>query len=151
MISYLQSARELDERWTASLQFLPPTPALRSTHDCITARKIAATELDLFDRYAREIAAENGLKLANLVDLYDLLLITGLIAGIELNDSRIGWREPPRRSRAAVDPRATAQAETATPAASEQLAGRRDARGRTGRPRQPMLPVAESPRKPRSA
>lgn len=41
MISYLQAARELDARWTGSLQFLPPTPVLRSDHDCAIARQIA--------------------------------------------------------------------------------------------------------------
>lgn len=77
MISYLQAARELDARWTGSLQFLPPTPCLRSADDCMVARQIATTEIDLFNRYAREIAAENGLKFSLLIDLHNMLLITG--------------------------------------------------------------------------
>lgn len=88
MISYLQAARELDARWTGSLRFLPPTPTLRNEHDCIVARQIAATEIDLFNRYAKEIAAENGLRLGLLVDLYDMLLSTGLIFADELYEVR---------------------------------------------------------------
>lgn len=57
MISYFQAVRELDARWTGSLQFLPPPPTLRNEHDCIVARQIASTEIDLFHRYAREIAS----------------------------------------------------------------------------------------------
>lgn len=88
MISYFQAARELDARWTGSLQFLPPTPTLRSEHDCILARQIAVTEIDLFNRYAKEIAAANGLRLGVLVDLYDMLLSTGQIFADELHDVR---------------------------------------------------------------
>ena len=94
MISYLQAARELDARWTGSLQFLPPTPSLRSAGDCMVARQIATTEIDLFNRYAREIAAEHGLKLGLLVDLHDMLLITGRMEAIDLDEGRIGWRQP---------------------------------------------------------
>lgn len=90
MISYLQAARELDARWTGSLQFLPPTPSLRSAGDCMVARQIATTEIDLFNRYAREIAAEHGLKLGLLVDLHDMLLITGRMEAIDLDEGRIG-------------------------------------------------------------
>lgn len=101
MISYLQAARELDARWTGSLQFLPPTPILRSEHDCLVARQIAAFEVDLFNRYAREIAAANGLKLGLLVDLRDMLLITGQMEVIDLDESRIEWpRSQARRSMA---------------------------------------------------
>ena len=95
MISYLQAARELDARWTGSLQFLPPTPCLRSADDCMVARQIATTEIDLFNRYAREIAAENGLKFSLLIDLHDMLLITGRMEAIERDEGRIGWRQPP--------------------------------------------------------
>lgn len=95
MISYLQAARELDARWTGSLQFLPPTPCLRSARDCLVARQIAATEIDLFNRYAREIAAANGLKLHLLVDLYDMLLSTGLMFSDELDDVQTVWCGPP--------------------------------------------------------
>lgn len=84
MISYLQAARELDARWTGSLQFLPPTPGLRSAGDCVISRQIAATEIDLFNRYAREIAAANGLRFGLLVDLYDMLLSTGQMFADEL-------------------------------------------------------------------
>lgn len=95
MISYLQAARELDARWTGSLQFLPPTPRLRSVGDCLVARQIATTEIDLFNRYAKEIAAENGLKLGLLVDLYDMLLSTGRLSADEVAEVRAVWREPP--------------------------------------------------------
>ena len=83
MISYMEAARELDARWTGSLQLLPPTPILRSVGDCLVARQIATTEIDLFNRYAKEIAVENGLKLGLLVDLYDMLLSTGRLFVLE--------------------------------------------------------------------
>ena len=89
MISYMQAARELDARWTGSLQFLPPTPCLRSAADCAVARQIATTEIDLFNRYAREIATENRLKLGLLVDLYHMLLSNGLMFADELEEVRI--------------------------------------------------------------
>lgn len=95
MISYLRAARELDARWTGSLQFLPPTPRSRSARDCAVARQIAATEIDLFSRYAREIAAANGLKLGLLVDLYDMLLSTGLMFSDELEEVQIVRCERP--------------------------------------------------------
>lgn len=78
MISYLQAARELDLRWSFSLQFLPTTPALRGKEDSDCARLLASAELDMFMRYAREISALNGLNLAVLVDLYDLMLINAV-------------------------------------------------------------------------
>lgn len=78
MISYLQAAHELDQRWSFSLQFLPPAPVLRSNSECAEARGIARTEVDLFMRYAREIAADNELYLNLLADLYDLMLVHGL-------------------------------------------------------------------------
>ena len=96
MISYLQAARELDARWTGSLQFLPPTPCLRSADDCMVARQIATTEIDLFNRYAREIAAANGLNLRRLIDLYDMLLSTGLIFADELDEVRTVRSQPPK-------------------------------------------------------
>lgn len=99
MISYVQAARELDARWTGSLQFLPPTPTLRNENDCIVARQIASTEVDLFNRYAREIAAANGLDLGLLVDLYDMLLSTGLILADEPIDVRSVQRQPPAPTR----------------------------------------------------
>lgn len=101
MISYVQAARELDARWTGSLQFLPPTPSLRSAADCVIARQVAITEIDLFNRYAKEIAAESGLKLGLLVDLYDILLSTGLMFAIELGEVQSVWCQPPARSSAA--------------------------------------------------
>ena len=104
MISYLQAARELDARWTGSLQFLPPTPTLRNEHDCIVARQIAATEGDLFNRYAREIAAANGLKFGLLIDLYDMLLSTGLIFADELDEARPVWCQPPTSRHAPPSP-----------------------------------------------
>ncbi|CAH1679902.1 conserved hypothetical protein [Hyphomicrobiales bacterium] len=78
MISYLQAARELDLRWSFSLQFLPPTPTLYSNSEYAEARGIARAEVDLFMRYAKEIAAGNELHLNLLVDLYDLTLVHGL-------------------------------------------------------------------------
>ena len=97
MISYLQAARELDARWTGSLQFLPPTPTLRNECDCIAARQIAATEIDLFNRYAGEIAAANGLKLDRLLDLYDWLLMTGKLSALDGDDRRMDGRTATRR------------------------------------------------------
>lgn len=94
MISYLQAARELDARWTGSLQFLPQTPCLRSAGDCMVARSIAMTEIDLFNRYAKEIAAENGLRLRLLVDLYDMLLSTGLMFADKIDEARTVWCLP---------------------------------------------------------
>ncbi len=88
MISYILAVRELDARWTSSLQFLPHTPMLRSTGDHGVARCIATTEIDLFNRYAKEIAVRNGLKLDLLVDLYDTLLITGQMDTIEDDEDR---------------------------------------------------------------
>lgn len=78
MISYLQAAHELDQRWSFSLRFLPSTPVLRSNGECAKARGSARTEVDLFMRYAREIAADNELHLNLLVDLYDLMLVYDL-------------------------------------------------------------------------
>lgn len=104
MISYWQAARELDARWTGSLQFLPPTPALANEHDCIVARQIASTEVDLFNRYARDIAVANGLKLGLLVDLYDILLSTGLMFADDLEEVWIVRREPPPGSHDASSP-----------------------------------------------
>ncbi|SIR35755.1 hypothetical protein [Bosea sp. TND4EK4] len=78
MISYLQAAHELDLRWSFSLQFLPPTPILRSNSECAEARGIARAEVDLFMGYAKEIAADNELHFNLLVDLYDLMLVHGL-------------------------------------------------------------------------
>jgi len=95
MISYWQAARELDARWTGSLQFLPPTPKLRNEQDCIVARQIATTEIDLFNRYAKEIATVNGLKLGLLVDLYDMMLSTGLMFADERDDTRTVRCLPP--------------------------------------------------------
>jgi len=100
MISYFQAVRELDARWTGSLQFLPPTPTLRNEHDCIAARQIASTEIDLFHRYSREIAAAHGLKLGLLVDLYDIMLSTGLMLDDELYEVRSVWRQSPAPKRA---------------------------------------------------
>lgn len=98
MISYLQAARELDARWTGSLQFLPPTPTLRNECDCIAARQIAATEIDIFNRYAMEIAATNGLKLGLLLDLYDMLLSTGQMFADELYEVRLSAVSNPHRA-----------------------------------------------------
>lgn len=95
MISYLQAVRELDARWTSSLQFLPPTPRLRNEHDCIVARHIAVTEIDLFNRYAGEIAAANGLKLDRLLDLYDWLLLTGKLSALDGDDPRMDGGQRP--------------------------------------------------------
>lgn len=78
MISYFEAARELDVRWTGSLQFLPPTPMLRTERDCFVARQIATTEVDLFIRYAREIAVSNRLNFRLLLDYYDMLLAAGV-------------------------------------------------------------------------
>ncbi len=94
MISYLQAARELDTRWADSLQFLPPTPVLRNGHDCDIARQIATTELELFNRYAEEIANNNGLNLDVLIDLYNMLLVTGRLFAPEDEAVRIDGREP---------------------------------------------------------
>lgn len=104
MISYLQAARELDARWTGSLQFLPPTQRLRNEQDCIEARQIAATEIDLFNRYAKEIAAANGLNLGLLVDLYDMILLTGLNFADELYEVRPVWCQPPTPGHAPSSP-----------------------------------------------
>ncbi|MGY6248362.1 hypothetical protein ACXIUS_12485 [Bosea thiooxidans] len=100
MASYLQAARELDERWSSSLQFLLPTPPLRGADDCSITWMIAATEIDLFDRYAREIAAENKLKFSMLVELYDFLLNTGRMEAIDLKECSIEWRQPPENRNA---------------------------------------------------
>ena len=104
MISYWQAARELDARWTGSLQFLPPTPALANENDCIVARQIASTEVDLFNRYARDIAVANGLKLGLLVDLYDMLLSTGLMFADETDDAQTVWWLLPAPRRAPPSP-----------------------------------------------
>lgn len=104
MMSYLQAARELDARWTGSLQFLPPTPSLRHEQDCIVARQIAATEIDLFKRYAKEIAAENRLTLGLLVDLYDMLLSTGLIFYNDLDEAETVWSQTTKPRHASRSP-----------------------------------------------
>lgn len=104
MISYFQAARELDARWTGSLQFLPPTSRLRNEPDCIIARQIAATEIDLFNRYAKEIATANGLKLGLLIDLYDMIPLTGQNFADELYEVRSVWRQPPAPRRASSSP-----------------------------------------------
>jgi hypothetical protein len=107
MISYFQAARELDARWTGSLQFLPPTPSLRRAVDCAIARQIAAAEIDLFNRYAREIASANGLKLGILVDLYDMMLLTGLNFADEFDEARIVWCLPPESRHVSPSPAVT--------------------------------------------
>lgn len=159
MISYLQAAKELDERWTASLRFLPPTPVLRSSRDSNAARCIAKAEVDIFSRYAREVAADNGLRLAVLIEVYDLLLVTGLMSGIELNECRIGWREPTGQTRTAsaaiaiveAGPTKSRAASPAARRAPERPEGRANPRGYAGLPRRPAPQLAENPRKPRPA
>lgn len=157
MISYLQAAKELDERWTASLRFLPPTPVLRSRRDSNAARCIAKAEVDIFSRYAREVAADNGLRLAVLIEIYDLLLVTGLMSGIELNECRSGWREPTGQTRmvsaaiAIVETGATKLRAPVARRAPERPGGRANPRGYAGHPGRPALLPAENPRKPRPA
>lgn len=81
MISYLQAVRELDARWSFSLQFLPrQATRIVVFHDCVVvARSCTRVEIDLFNRYSREIAEKHDLNLGLLVDLYDRLLIAGVL------------------------------------------------------------------------
>lgn len=88
MVSYFQAARELDERWSFSLQFLPSKPALRRKIECVRAPQFARTETDLFMRYARDIAAAYELNFKILVEQYDILLM-GRIIGIEYDDDLV--------------------------------------------------------------
>lgn len=88
MVSYFQAARELDERWSFSLQFLPSEPALHRKIECVRAPQFARTEVDLFMHYAREIAATYELNLKILIEQYDILL-TSRIIGIEYDDDLV--------------------------------------------------------------
>lgn len=88
MASYFQAARELDERWSFSLQFLPSTPALRRKIECARTRQFARVKVDLFMRYAKEIAADYELNFKMLVEQYDTLLM-GRIIGIEYDDDLV--------------------------------------------------------------
>lgn len=86
-ISYQRAAQELDERWSFSLQFLPSTSPLRGKYECVRARQIARTEVDLFMRHAREIAEEHGLNFKLLVERYDTLLINRIMGRYDHDES----------------------------------------------------------------
>lgn len=65
----------------------------------IVTRRAALREPRLtFSAATREVAADNGLRLAVLIEIYDLLLVTGLMSGIELNESaEVGGASQPDR------------------------------------------------------
>ena len=76
MVSYVEAARELDERWSFSLSFLSSIPLPQPPGE---RPDFAATEADLFRRYATEIAQEHGLHIDMLVQAHEILLMNNLI------------------------------------------------------------------------